>query len=384
MTNIKLIFGKTVLIAIVLLLSVIIHQRLLCQEPPNHQGHFGAVHCVAFSPEGTKIVTAGYDNTARIWDVESGDELHVLKGHRGHSAGINSVAFSPNGKKILTAGSDASVGMRGPSDSDGIGNIRIWDVETGKEIRKLEGYKGGCISAVFSPDGKKVVAAQGRVDDPTVLIWNADSGKVLQKFEGQGHRCVTSVAFSLDGKKIITTDESAEPFARGGEIVRIWDVESGKELYRFEGEDWDGIFTAVFFPDGKKILVTGSNGIARICDAESGKELQKLAEHTGRVHTAAFSPDGKKIVTASRESSEGNQILDTIRIWDADSGKELHIMEQNWKMVSWSGNSGLNSVVFSPDGKSFMTARDDTVQIWDAESGKELKKWTWAISYWVN
>jgi len=380
MANFKLFFGKTTLIAMVLLLSAIVYVRLQCQEPPNHQGHFGAVHCAAFSPDGTKIVTAGYDNTARIWDVESGKELHVLKGHRGHSAGINSVAFSPDGMKIITAGA-----WDYPLDADGKGNIRIWDAETGKELLKLEGYKGGwCHSAAFSPDGKKAVA--GSMED-TIFIWEVDSGKILQKFEG--HELVSSVTFSSDGKKIITVDGNVSSILGDGKIVRIWDTESGKELHWFEEKSWDKIFSAAFFPDGKKILTINgksiydginrnfSSGIARICDAESGKELQKFEVKHELCISAVISPDGKQIATVGARDN-------TARIWDVESGKELQKFEHKPGTNSTSRSIGVNSVAFSSDGKRIVTAEDDTVRIWDAESGKELKKWTWKIGYWLN
>ena len=260
------------------------------QEPPNHKGHFGAVFCAAFSPDGKKIVTAGYDNTARIWDIESGEELHVLKGHRGHSAGINSVAFSPDGKKIVTAGSD---GTARPRNEDGIGNIRIWDVETGKELRKLEGYQWTCYSAAFSPDGKKVVATEQSADNKVVLIWDTDSGEVLQRLEGHSG-FVAATAFFPDGKKIIATD---------GKTVRIWDTESGKELQRFAREPWDGIFSIAISPDGTKIVAAGYDKSTRIWDANLEKELQKFEGEYIRASSAIFSPDGTKIVTSGYDKS---------------------------------------------------------------------------------
>ena len=290
------------------------------QEPPNHKGHFGAVFCAAFSPDGTKIVTAGYDNTARIWDAK-----------------------------------------------------------TGTEVRRLKGDAGRIYSVAFSADGRKVVAANR--DNPTVLIWDADSGEVLQKFEGHGR-----VTFSHDGKKVITIEKitttgNVTAMTAHGRIVRIWDVESGKELCRFESEYRNGIYSIAFSPDGKKIFTVcygdihfdGTNtiippGIARMWDAESGKELQKFEVKHELCSSTIFSPDGKTIVTAGCRDG-------TVRIWDIESGKILQKFEHK---------PGINSAAFSSDGKKIVTAEDDTVRIWDIESGKELKKWTWSIHYWRN
>ena len=346
------------------------------QEPPNHKGHFGAVFCAAFSLDGKKIVTAGYDNTARIWDIESGEELHVLKGHRGHSAGINSVAFSPDGKKIVTAGSDGTAD--GGPEPDGIGNIRIWDVETGKELRKLEGYRWTCYSATFSPDGKKVVATDG---SDKILIWDADTGEILQTLMGHTDR-VHSAAFSRDGKKIVTSSWD--------NTARIWDAESGQELKKLEGPTTEilgsggrsiaaGIRPAAFSPDGKKVVaatctrdVPGDNAVL-IWDAESGKVLQKLERNMeNQIKSIAFSPDGKKIVVAYRVFLDNKMMWDTL-IWDTESGKELSKL-----------SVGGTSAVFSPDGKAILTVQNNAVTIWDIELGKELQKWTWEISYWKN
>jgi len=228
--------------------------------------------------------------------------------------------------------------------------------------------------------------------EDTVFIWEVDSGKVLQKFEGHG--LVSSVAFSPNGKKIITTDGNVTAIFGDGKIVRIWDVETGKELHRFEGEDWDRIFSSAFFPDGKRILtISGkrlddpklipSTGIARIFDTEPdcasfGGELQKFEVKPGtHIRSAVLSPDGKKIVTAGGRDK-------TARIWDAESGKELQKFEHKPGINSTAFSTGVNSAAFSSDGKRIVTAEDDTVRIWDAESGKELKKWAWTIHYWKN
>ena len=371
---------------VTVLLAIVSLQYAQAAEVPESKGHFGAVLAAAFSPDGKKIVTAGYDNTARIWDIESGKELHILTGHRGHSAGINAVAFSPDGKIIVTGGSDTNWGP--PRDPDGIGNIRIWDVETGTEIRKLEGYQGGVCSVAFSEDGKKVVAANA---GKTVLIWDTDTGAISQTLDGHTDR-VHSATFSSDGKKIVTSSWD--------NTARIWDAVSGKELKKFGGPTTEiltfggrsvaaGIRPAVFSPDGKKVVaatctfdVPGDNAIL-IWDAESGKVLQKWErDKKSQVLSIAFSPDGKKVAVAYRTILDDKMAWDTL-IWDTESGKELLELPGIYPGGFIPGPYGM-SAMFSPNGKTILTAYDNTVTIWDAESGKELKKWQWRIGYWIN
>ena len=403
------------------------------------------VHTAAFSPDGKKIVTASYDSTARIWDVESGKELHTLKHVPGHSAGVNTAVFSPDGKTIVTAGSDGTEGFLREAR---VGSVRIWDVESGKEIRRLDGYKRQARTAAFSPDGKKVIAAGWThdnegfpLDENAVLVWNANSGKVIQRLEGHKGYNTKIAAFSPDGKKILTVTDGA---------TRIWDAESGKVLQKFEGRYWDSgdhwgaISSAAFSPDGKKIVTTRTyngatadfvqipNNTARIWDIESGKEIQQIeAEDKVYVNFASFSPDGTKILTPC---------VNAVRLWDVESGKELQKfvpavlssdikpllkpfygdktkkIQHGYKGENEDGRLSIRSgrspiyttrildaesgeelqkfeyelsahfkyAAFSTDGKKLIAVTNDTARIWDVESGKELKKWTWEISYWKN
>jgi len=288
------------------------------------EGHTGSVNSAAFSPDGKKIVTGSSDDTARIWDAETGKELRKLE---GHTSSVNSATFSPDGKKIVTGGDRTA---------------RIWDTETGKELQKLEGHTSGVSTVAFSPDGKKIVTGSG---DRTARIWDAETGKLEGHISG-----VSTVAFSPDGKKIVT--------GSGDRTARIWDAETGKELQKLEGHT-DSVRTVAFSPDGKKIVTGSSDRTARIWDAETGIELQKLEGHTERVSSVAFSPDGKKIVTGSWDR--------TARIWDAETGKELRKLEGH--------TSSVNSATFSPDGKKIVTGSSDrTPRIWDVETGIELQK----------
>jgi hypothetical protein len=117
------------------------------------RGHEGSLFSAAFSPDGTRIITASDDKTARVWDAGTGSEIKVLRGHEGS---VQCAAFSPDGTRIVTASMDKSV--------------RIWDAATGNEIKVLRGHEYAVYSAAFSPDGTRIVTASF---DGTAWIWDA-------------------------------------------------------------------------------------------------------------------------------------------------------------------------------------------------------------------
>jgi hypothetical protein len=116
-------------------------------------GHEGLVWSAAFSPDGSRIVTASSDKTTRVWDAATGKEIMVL---RGHESFVNSAAFSPDGSRVVTASSDKTT--------------RVWDAAAGKEITVLRGHEDKVNSAAFSPDGTRIVTASR---DHTVRIWDS-------------------------------------------------------------------------------------------------------------------------------------------------------------------------------------------------------------------
>jgi WD40 repeat protein/uncharacterized caspase-like protein len=308
-------------------------------------GHTSGVSSVAFAPDGKQVVTGSYDHTARLWDVQSGKELRAFT---GHADGVDSVAFAPDGKQVLTGGGDNTA--------------RLWDVQSGKELRTFTGLSSPVTSVTFSPDGKQVLAGGLRNG---ARLWDVQSGKELRAFTGHD-TSVDSVAFSPDGKQVLT--------GSWDNMARLWDAQSGKELLTFAGHSSE-VFSVAFAPNGKYVL-TGSGDLldntpqdntARLWDVQTGKELRAFTGHSSAVHSVAFAPDGTQVLTGSGgPMGRGDK---TARLWDAQSGKELRAFKGHADRVT--------SVAFAPDGKQVLTgSADRTARLWDVQSGKELRTFT--------
>lgn len=284
-------------------------------------GHEAKVNSAAYSPDGTRIVTASNDKTARVWDVATGAPLSVLAGHDSY---LYFAAFSPDGSRVVTASDDRTA--------------RVWDARSAAQLVVLSGHDDQVVSAAYSPDGSRIVTAS---TDKTARIWDARSGVQLTVLSGHA-KLVTFAAYSPDGTRIVTTSSD--------NTARIWDARTGAPVTILAGHG-DSVRSAEYSPDGTRIVTASYDKTARIWDARTGRQLAVLFGHGGYVHFAAFSPDGTRIVTASYDKTAG--------IWDARTAVQLAAL------AGYEG--GFYTAVYSPDGARIVTAsRDKTVRIWDA------------------
>jgi len=290
-------------------------------------GHSDRVYSAAYSPDGTRIVTASWDKTARIWDARTHAQLAVLSGHGGN---VYSAAYSPDGTRIVTASWDKTA--------------RIWDARSGKPLSVLSGHTDIVYSAAYSPDGRRVVTAS---QDKTARIWDAGLGEPLAVLSGHRDR-VYSAAYSPDGMHIVT--------ASWDKTAMVWDARTGAQLAELSGPS-DRVQSAAYSRDGTRIVTASWDKTARIWDAHTGAPLAVLSGHSDIAYSAAYSPDGMHIVTASWDK--------TARIWDARPNAQLGVLSDH--------DDHVNSAAYSPNGMHIVTASDDkTARIWDARTGAPL------------
>lgn len=288
-------------------------------------GHEAAVHDVAWSPDGRRIITASQDKTARVWDGESGQLLHVLSGHQ---ADVTHAAWSPDGGHIATTSADKTA--------------RIWSAETGRLRAELKRHAGEILYADWSPDGQRIATAS---EDGTTIVWDAQSGQLLRVL--RGHRAaVQHVSWSHDGGRLVTASRDS--------TARVWDAISGQPLRTLQHGGYAAL-TAQWSRNGQRIVTVGDDWRARVWESNSGRLLTELSE--GFVTHAAWSPDNEHIVTSSMDK--------TARVWYAQTGHRL---------VSLEGHAGrVLHAAYRGDGRRIVTSStDQTARIWDAGSGRPL------------
>jgi WD domain, G-beta repeat len=188
---------------------------------------------VAFSPDGTRMVSGSEDNTVRVWNTNT--RQPIGQRFKGHQKAVLAVAFSPDGTKIISGSVDKT--------------IRLWNASTGEPIgNPLKGHRYSVVSVAFSPDGTKIVSGS---DDKTIRLWDTRTGKQVRPLKRKGNEDnfqPVLVSFSADGETILGKSYD--------NTLRSWNATTGEPENELKEEDSQT--APVIFSGGGKTIVSDS------------------------------------------------------------------------------------------------------------------------------
>ena len=331
-------------------------------------GHTGPLYTVRLSNEGNKVATGSSDSTAAIYRISTGERLVLLS---GHTYGIWDVAWAPNDRKVFTGSKDntirswcsitgacdrlfeghtgvvkslsVSTDCRRLASASSDATLRVWNLMTGHCDAVLQRKDAGALCVEWHLDNIRLSAGY---TSGCVRVWNADTGVREIGFLPGHSRRTTTVAWSPDGKKVVSSSTDKE--------IRIWTKDNHCEL-KMKGHTGLGIFSVKWAKNGT-IVSSGTDKCIRVWDPETGDCIKVLSGFTGDlgVFAVAWSPDGKKVATGSRDR--------TVQIFDVQTGKCEAVLtgHTDWVIkIEW--EVGGNRVISSSD--------DGTTRVWEV-SGK--------------
>jgi WD40 repeat protein/DNA-binding SARP family transcriptional activator len=250
--------------------------------------HGSTVRAMAFSADGTRLVTGSADTKVRIYHPQGAVLLHELEGHLDF---VNTIAISPDGSLVASGGSDNAV--------------RLWWLEGGRAHNVLHGHRDIVQWVAFSPDGTTLASCSA---DSSVVLWDITSGRRLLVLQGHD-REVGRVMFSPDGGTLASSSADSS--------VVLWDIGSGRRLHVLQGHS-AGITSIAFSPDGRTLASSSADQTICLWDVTTGQLCHVLHEHRHWVWAIVFSPDGSTLASGS--------VDETIKLWDVSSGTCQHTL----------------------------------------------------------
>ena len=335
-------------------------------------GHSSRVNCVSFAPNGRWLASGAADSVVKLWEVDSGLELRTLSGHSGW---IKSLAISHNGEWVASGSNDLT--------------IRLWDVTKGVLAQTLSGHTGPIEAVTFSADDRLLASGSS---DNTVKIWDLTSGRELKTLTAHTG-WITSLVFSPDGKQLASGSVDR--------TIRIWDTTSWTETRALK-KHTEAITSLAYSEDGKWLATGSADGGLFVWPKGEGRERFGLRGSSSRIVALTFrgkdellssaangaifiwntsdgklrqslagEVDGQEVISSSF-SRDGNILAAT----NGNKTIEMRTVQQNRVIrILESHAVGFYAVAFSANGKWLASGTNDkSIRLWQTNTGRELSR----------
>jgi len=300
--------------------------------------HTDPVLGIAFSPDGSRLVTLAGGGMAKVWDAPSGRELLSFSGHPGQ---ISGVAFNLDGSRLATGSED--------------GVVKIWDLALREELDTLSGHTGAVLGVSFSPDGTRLATGG---EDRTVRVWGRiasaekEEWQVLLTLEDAHTAGISDVAFNPDGTRLAT--------ASLDQTAKVWKTSFDDE-YRQLWTNTDHVTGVTFSRDSTRLATSSADGTVSVWETASGEKIQTIITPSAKIDVTsfAFNTDGTQLLTASPNEN-------VISVWEVDSGELVSPIARTDEVT-------LTRIALSPDGTRLATLNvEGKIRIRETDSGKLL------------
>jgi WD40 repeat protein len=321
------------------------------------EGHKKGVRHVSITPDWRLIVSAGWEGTIRVWDLQTGVCLRIIQTPiymrpmgKGpdfpQEVSVANVCVTADGRRAVAGSSEHA--------------MRVWDLETGICLRMVKETLSVFDSLCLTPDGQLAVSGGLDPTDKRLRVWRLENAECLVTLRNEEtdikgvdlllkpQRDIRGAYLTLDGRRALS--------GYGSEL-RLWDLEKGELVWTLSGHTGD-VKDVDVTPDGRWAVSGGFDMTVRLWDMETGDCVVVMTGHRDMVNSVSITPDGRQAISGS---SDG-----TLRLWDLSAGACLRIL--------FGHESDVQSVRVRPDGRQAVSGSDDgTIRVWDLEKGRALQ-----------
>ena len=319
----------------------------------NHKNHSDWIAAVAFTPDRKRIITGPYEGqdkgSFKVWHLETGDELLKLNGYIQYTNHpLYLLVVTPDSKKAIANASERS--------------LKIWDLSTGQELINLIGHTDTITDAALHPSSKFVISAS---KDNTLKLWNLEPKEQLSSCPIYSSP-IAMLVITSDGERVICGLKD--------NTIKVWHLSIKQEISTFTKPKTKLVNPMAIAPDGKQFICGAENHVLKCWNLETGAELYSILADVNWIEPIIFQPDYQLLIYAAKG---------IIKFCDLPTGRELFMLKGHSHPVS--------AIAITPDGKRMVSASGSSpyfgpedcldgdnhiIKVWDLETRTELLTFT--------